>query len=90
MKTIANILTSLILASWVIVIAILSLKNVTPVSLRFLSFQSIELPFFLMLAFSATVGMIGMAITQPLWSLGGSQSRSQLENDEDFFEDEDS
>ena len=90
MKTIANILTSLILASWVIAIAILSLNNVTPVSLKFLTFQSIELPFFLVLAFSAAVGMIGMALTQPLWSLGSSQSgNSQSENDEFFSDDED-
>lgn len=94
MKTLANILTSLLLATWVVAIAILSLRNVTPVSLKFLTFQSIELPFFLVLAFSAGVGMIGMALTQPLWSLAGSsegnsQSEKDLEDDEDFFDDED-
>lgn len=94
MKSLAHILTSLVLATWIVAIAILSLKNVTPVSLKFLTFQSIELPFFLVLAFSASVGMIGMALTQPLWSLAGSsegnsQSENDVDDDEFFSEDED-
>ena len=84
MKSLANLLTSLIVASWVVAIAILSVQNATPVSLRFLTFQSIELPVGLVLAFSAGLGIIGMALTQPLWSLAGSrQGNSQSENDLD-------
>jgi uncharacterized integral membrane protein len=84
MKSLANLLTSLIVASWVIAIAILSVQNATPVSLRFLTFQSIQLPVGLVLAFSAGLGIIGMALTQPLWSLAGSrQGNSQSENDLD-------
>jgi uncharacterized integral membrane protein len=90
MKTLANLLTSLIVASWVVAIAILSVQNATPVSLKFLTFQSIQLPVGLVLAFSAGVGIIGMALVQPLWSLAGSgQGNSQSENDlnnEDFSE----
>jgi uncharacterized integral membrane protein len=92
MKTLANLLTSLIVASWVIAIAILSVQNATPVSLRFLTFQSIQLPVGLVLAFSAGLGIIGMALTQPLWSLAGSrQGNSQSENDldDEFFLDQD-
>lgn len=88
MKLIANLLTSLVLAIWVVAIAILSVQNATPVSLKFLSFESIQLPVGLVLAFSAGVGIIGMALVQPLWSLAGSgQGNSQPENDldeEDF------
>lgn len=84
MKSLANLLTSLIVASWVIAIAILSVQNATPVSLRFLTFQSIQLPVGLVLAFSAGLGIIGMALAQPLWSLAGSrQGNSQSENDLD-------
>lgn len=84
MKSLANLLTSLIVASWVIAIAILSVQNATPVSLRFLTFQSIQLPVGLVLGFSAGLGIIGMALTQPLWSLAGSrQGNSQSENDLD-------
>ena len=88
MKPIANLLTSLVLAIWVVAIAILSVQNATLVSLKFLSFESIQLPVGLVLAFSAGVGIIGMALVQPLWSLAGSrQGNSQSENDldeEDF------
>ena len=87
MKTIANLLTSTILACWVVVIAILSVQNATPVSLRFLTFESIQLPVGLVLAFSAGLGIIGISLTQPLWSLASSrQGNSQSENDldEDF------
>lgn len=84
MKSLANLLTSLIVACWVIAIAILSVQNATPVSLRFLTFQSIQLPVGLVLAFSVGLGIISMALTQPLWSLAGSrQGNSQSENDLD-------
>ena len=68
-------------------IAILSVQNAALVSLN-LTFESIQLPVGLVLAFSAGVGIIGMALIQPLWSLVGSgQSNSESDNDldeEDF------
>ena len=77
----------LVLASWVMAIAILSVQNAALVSLN-LTFESIQLPVGLVLAFSAVVGIMGMALVQPLWSLVGSgQSNSESENDldeEDF------
>lgn len=89
MKTIASLLTSLVVALWVVAIAILSLKNVDAVSLKFLTFESIKLPFFLVLAFSAAAGMIVMALIQPLWSIASSrQSNSQSEDDAGFFVDD--
>ena len=87
MKTLANLLTSLLVAVWVIAIAILSVQNAQPVSLRFFTFQSIQLPVGLLLAFCVGLGIIGTALIQPLWSLAGSgQGNSQAENDldEDF------
>lgn len=89
MKTLANLLTSLVVAIWIVAIAILSVQNATPVSLKFLTFQSIQLPVGLVLAFSAGLGIIGMALTQPLWSLAG-QGNSQSENDldDEFFSDD--
>lgn len=89
MKTIASLLTSLVVALWVVAIAILSLKNVDAVSLKFLTFESIKLPFFLLLVFSAAAGMIVMALIQPLWSIAGSrQSNSQSDDDAGFFVDD--
>jgi uncharacterized integral membrane protein len=85
MKTIASLLTSLIVAAWVVAIAILSVQNATPVSVNFLNFQSIQLPVGLLLAFSVGVGIIAMAITQPLFA-GSRQARNDLDDDE-FFSD---
>jgi len=73
MKSMANFLTSLILAGWVIAIAILSIQNITPVSLKFLTFETIELPVGIVLAFSVGVGAIGGAIAPLLWQLSGRE-----------------
>jgi len=66
MKTLPILLISLIIATWVGAIAILSVQNFTPVVLNLLAFQSVEIPVGLVLAFSVGIGMIGMAIAQLL------------------------
>lgn len=81
MKFLASLLTSLILAAWVAAIALVSVQNASPVALRFLSFQLVEMPFGLVLAFGTALGIVGTAIAQPL--LGFSSVQSQDE-DEDF------
>ncbi|BAZ12315.1 hypothetical protein NIES4071_41450 [Calothrix sp. NIES-4071] len=89
MKTIANLLTSLLIAFWVIAIAIVAIQNAEPVSLRFLSYQSIQIPFGLLLAFSAGIGIIGMAFLLPLWGLSSSvRGNSTLDDDPEFFTDD--
>jgi uncharacterized integral membrane protein len=89
MKTLANLLTSIIVATWVMGIAILSVQNAEPVSLRFLNFRSVQIPVGLVLAFCAVVGIIGMALLQPLWGLTSyGQSNSDEEDDAEFFTDE--
>jgi len=82
MKTIANLLTSLILAAWIGAIAILAIQNFTPVSLKFLAFESIQLPVGIVLAFSVGIGVIGGAFAPILWQLAGGQ-RQQYEQYED-------
>ncbi|MEA5578552.1 DUF1049 domain-containing protein [Anabaena sp. UHCC 0451] len=88
MKNFVNLFISIVIAGWVLAIALISVQNATPVSLRFLVFQSIQIPFGLMLAFWVAVGLIGMAILQPLWGLGESKSRVD-EEAEFFIDDED-
>ncbi|MCW5316272.1 DUF1049 domain-containing protein [Nostoc sp. KVJ3] len=89
MKTLAPFLTSLVVAVWVIAIAIISVQNATPVSLKFLTFQSIQIPMGLVMAFSAGLGLIGMALLQPLWGLADfGQRNSRLEDDAEFFVDD--
>ncbi|WYM02314.1 MAG: LapA family protein [Gloeotrichia echinulata DVL01] len=88
MKTIVNLLISVVIAVWVVAIAIISVQNATPVSLKFFTLQSIQIPFGLLLAFSAGVGLIGIAILQPLWALGESPQDSRLDEDAEFFVDD--
>ncbi len=89
MKFLANLLTSLVVAFWVIAIAIVSVQNAEPISVKFFSYQSVQIPFGLVLAFSAGVGIITTAILQPLWSLVGSgRSDRRSEDYPEFFTDD--
>ena len=85
-KILVNFLISVIIAVWVVAIALISVQNATPVSSRFLVFQSIQIPFGLMLAFSVAVGLLITAVLQPLWGLGESQS--MVDEDAEFFIDD--
>ncbi len=62
MKTLASTLTALILAGWIGTAAIISVQNFQPVSFKILTLQSIEIPFGVVLAFSAGFGAIAAAI----------------------------
>jgi uncharacterized integral membrane protein len=65
-----RLLLALIPALWVVVIAIIAVQNATPVSLRLLTLQSIEIPFGVLLAFGVAGGMVAAAIA--LMVLGGN------------------
>lgn len=58
MRTLAAFLTSLIIAGWISAAAIVAVQNFTPVSFRLFGFQSIEVPFGVVLALSAGLGAI--------------------------------
>ncbi|MBD2296163.1 DUF1049 domain-containing protein [Anabaena sphaerica FACHB-251] len=88
MKMFVNLFISIVIAGWVLAIALISVQNATPVSLRFLVFQSIQIPFGLVLAFWVAVGLVSVAVLQPLWGLGVSKSRVD-EEAEFFIDDED-
>ncbi|MCU0552784.1 MAG: DUF1049 domain-containing protein [Leptolyngbya sp. Prado105] len=77
MKSFATLITACIVAVWIGAIALIAIQNATPVTLRFLTFQMIEIPFGLVIAFSIMIGIIGSAIAQPLLGFSSSQ------NDED-------
>lgn len=67
MKIISPILICLILAVAVSAIAIISVQNATPVSIRFLNFQSVQIPVGVVLGFSVAVGLIVTSILIPIW-----------------------
>ncbi|MGA9377195.1 MAG: lipopolysaccharide assembly protein LapA domain-containing protein [Phormidium sp.] len=82
MKSLTTLIISAILAVWIMTIAILSVQNATPVTLKFLAYESIRLPVGVVLAFSAAAGaIVGAIVALPL--LNSSSSTS-----EDFPSDE--
>ena len=58
MNSFTNLLSSLILATLVVAIAIFSIQNIQDVSVKFLTFESITVPVGVLLAFCSGVGMI--------------------------------
>ncbi|QIR39201.1 DUF1049 domain-containing protein [Tolypothrix sp. PCC 7910] len=88
MKSIANLLISVVIAVWVMAIAILSVQNATLVSLKFLSLRSIQIPVGLVLAFCVCVGLVGIAMLQPLWGLADRRGNSRSDEDAEFFVDD--
>jgi uncharacterized integral membrane protein len=58
MTSLTNLIISAIAAAWVIAIALLSVQNATLVSLKFLVWRSIELPWGLILAGSVSIGFL--------------------------------
>lgn len=61
----ANFVASVIMALWVSAIALVSVQNATPVTLRFLMFRSVQIPIGLLMGFSASIGMVGTALLLP-------------------------
>jgi uncharacterized integral membrane protein len=72
MKSLPSLLTSTVVALWIAAIAILAIQNFAPVSLKFLSWQSIEIPIGLVLAFSVGLGLVSAALVQPVLSRSGN------------------
>lgn len=63
------IVTSFIVAVWIAAIAILTVQNASPISLKFLFFESIQLPVGVILAFSVVSGLLGAALFKPIAEL---------------------
>lgn len=62
MKTLLTLVVAVIFAGWIGGVAILSVQNFTPVTFKFLTLQSVEIPLGIVLALSAGLGAIGGAI----------------------------
>ncbi len=58
MKSFTSLLSSLILATLVVAIAIFSIQNIQDVSVKFLTFESITIPVGVLLAFCSGIGII--------------------------------
>jgi lipopolysaccharide assembly protein A len=58
MTPVTNLIISTLSAMWIVAIALLSVQNATIVSLKFLVWQSIELPWGLILAGGVGIGFL--------------------------------
>jgi uncharacterized integral membrane protein len=75
-----RLLFALILAFWVCTIALVAAQNGTRVAIQFLGVQTIQIPFGILLAFSAAMGMVATALLLPLLGLGRSSNRYDRED----------
>ncbi|MBP0013364.1 MAG: DUF1049 domain-containing protein [Roseofilum sp. SBFL] len=71
---------TLLLSVWISAIAILSVQNATPVSLKFLLFESVQIPVGILLAFSASLGLLAGLLILP-W---GSNKTSPFSEPQDL------
>jgi uncharacterized integral membrane protein len=86
MRTFVNLLISLVLAVWIMAIAIISVQNATPVALSFIKWRSIQIPMGLVIAFSVAMGILVVAVLQPIWALG-EQDKGRFPEEAEFFVD---
>ncbi|MFW6296642.1 MAG: lipopolysaccharide assembly protein LapA domain-containing protein [Halothece sp.] len=87
MRVIFSLLSSLIIGFWIVAIALISIQNVylpndSLLTLRFLTFESIELPVGIVLACSAAGGFIAGGLL-PVFFLRRKKRRVVL-REEDF------
>lgn len=87
MNSFTAILTAIIAATWIGAIALLSLQNITAVSLKFLTFSSLQLPIGVLLAFSGATGWLIGAITPLLWRSPSVRRQRPLKQSLNDFED---
>lgn len=62
MRAIANLLTAIILGSCFLLVATVSIQNITPLTLRFLTWESVEMPFGILLTATVALGLLLGAI----------------------------
>jgi uncharacterized integral membrane protein len=71
MQRLRVIFAFLIIATGMVLMAVISIQNITAISLQFLFFRSVEIPLGVLLAFSFSVGLVLGAITpfvQPIFT----------------------
>lgn len=87
MKNFANLIASAVVAIWIVVIAMICTQNAESVSLKFLAYESVKIPFGLVFSFSVALGMLIMAVFVTVLSFSATKTgrRTSLEEDPEFF-----
>ena len=93
MNIFTNFLTTLILATGLSAFVVFSIQNVTPTSLKFLLFESIQVPISVLLTFCFAFGLLLSAFLPLFWkrspkrrSHGDPLRGAQLDDLEDEFD----
>ena len=88
MKYLTYLITTIIIAFWLGVIAIFSIQNITEISLKFLIFKSIKLPIGVLLSFCVGGGIILGSLVTLLWKcpkhFTAKHSRRNYQEVDDF------
>ena len=82
MKRLAIITAFVIIAGGMVMMSVLSIQNIKTISLQFLGFRSVEIPFGVLMGFSFGVGLVAGAIIPFVKIIleiftGGAKSRSR-------------
>ena len=85
MTIFTNFLTALILATGLGAFVVFAIQNVTPTSLKFLLFESIQLPISILLTFCFILGLLLGAFLPLLWKRPVKR-RPRLDDLEDEFD----
>jgi uncharacterized integral membrane protein len=80
MNSLANLSAIILVAGWMLTIALISVQNAQPMTIEFFGQKSVAMPFGLMLTFATIIGMIGISLLQPLL-LPNRRDRTQDEDD---------
>ena len=84
MKSILVFLICLVMALWLVAIAILSVQNATLVSLSFLNLRSIQMPIGVVLGVSVGIGTIGGSVAMMGPSVFKSNSRRKTRDSRSY------
>ncbi|QDZ41291.1 DUF1049 domain-containing protein [Euhalothece natronophila Z-M001] len=73
MKRLAIITAFLIIAIGMVIISVISIQNISAISVQFLIYRSVQIPFGVLLVFSFSVGLVLGAILPALFPVKSSK-----------------
>jgi putative membrane protein len=81
MRTLFNLIIAILMAGWIVSFAVFSIQNIQPVSIKFLVFESIQLPIGVLLAFCVSFGLIIGVMIPPFWQFIIGKKSKRLRRD---------
>ncbi|ACK73450.1 conserved hypothetical protein [Gloeothece citriformis PCC 7424] len=79
MDTLTNLIASILIAAWMITLAVFSIQNITPVSLKLFMFETFQLPLGVLLAFCAAGGVVLGALLPLLFARSRRTNRRNID-----------